>query len=139
MQRSTFRAAHGVASVLASLLSWSASADEAWPSIPPGIVVPVAAEVCLSCHAIGPDEPALDGPSLWGVVGRPIASAPDFEYSDALRRHEGRWDRATLDRFLAAPQEFAPGARMAFGGVRSATDRKVVLDFLETLAPRGAD
>jgi cytochrome c len=101
--------------------------------------VPEPAEVCISCHAIGPHEPALEGPTLWGVIGRPVAGAPDFEYSDGLRRLEGNWDRDRLDRFLAAPQAYAPGVRMTFGGVRSAADRQVVLDFLETLAPAEDD
>jgi cytochrome c len=95
--------------------------------------VPAAAEVCLSCHAIAADEPALEGPTLWGVVGRRIASAADFEYSDALLRQEGAWDRAQLDRFLAAPQAFAPGTQMTLGSVRNAADRAAVIDFLETL------
>ena len=95
--------------------------------------VPEAAEACLSCHAFRPGEPELEGPTLWGVVGRRIAGAPDYVYSEALRSQQGTWDRATLDRFLASPQEFAPGVNMTFGGVRSAADRKVVLDFLETL------
>lgn len=104
--------------------------------------VPDAAEVCLSCHAFQPGEPELEGPTLWGVFGRPIAGAPDFVYSEALRSQRGTWDRATLDRFLAAPQQFAPGVNMTFGGVRSAADRQVVLDFLETLtdeSPRGSE
>ena len=100
--------------------------------------VPEAFEVCISCHAYLPDEPPLEGPSLWQVVGRRIASIESFEYSAGLRRVAGHWDRPTLDRFLAAPQVFAPGIRMTFGGVRNAADRAVVLDFLETLAP-GAD
>ena len=95
--------------------------------------VPEPAEACLSCHAIAADEPALEGPTLWGVMGRRIAGAADYEYSDALRKQQGVWDRATLDRFLAAPQVFAPGVNMTFGGVKNAADRRVVLDFLETL------
>jgi len=95
--------------------------------------VPKAAEGCLSCHAFQPGEPELEGPTLWGVVGRRIAGAPDYVYSDALRNQQGHWDRATLDRFLASPQEFAPGVNMTFGGVKNAADRKAVLDFLETL------
>lgn len=97
------------------------------------IDVPEPVEVCLSCHALHADEPALEGPLLWGVMGRRIAGAEDFDYSEALRKQPGNWDREKLDRFLAAPQVFAPGLRMTFGGVRSAADRKVVLDFLETL------
>jgi cytochrome c len=97
--------------------------------------VPEPFEACIACHAYQPDEPALEGPSLWQVVGRRIASLDSFEYSAALRKIEGQWDRPTLDRFLAAPQAFAPGVQMTFGGVRNAADRALVLDFLETLAP----
>jgi cytochrome c len=97
--------------------------------------LPEAFEVCIACHAYQPDEPPLEGPSLWQVVGRRIASLDSFEYSAALRKVEGRWDRPTLDRFLAAPQAFAPGLKMTFGGVRNAADRTIVLDFLETLVP----
>lgn len=95
--------------------------------------VPGPFEVCLSCHTIRPDEPLLVGPTLWGVMGRPIASVPGFEYSAALRGQQGRWDRQRLDRFLTAPQQFAPGTAMTLGGVHSAADRKQVLDFLESL------
>jgi cytochrome c2 len=42
--------------------------------------VPEAAHVCLSCHAFGPDEPELEGPPLWGVVGRAVASVEGYEY-----------------------------------------------------------
>lgn len=98
-------------------------------------VVPEPAERCVSCHALTADEPPLEGPTLWQVVGRPVASVPDFDYSDALESLGGVWTRERLDRFLTAPQAYAPGTRMELGGVRSAADRKVVLDFLETLRP----
>jgi cytochrome c2 len=110
----------------------SASDDEAGE-----VEVPEPVEVCLSCHTLDPEEPLLEGPTLWQVVGRPVASMPGFEYSTALRNRGGRWDRATLDGFLAAPQAFAPGTAMTLGGVRNAADRARVLDFLETLRPGG--
>jgi cytochrome c len=97
------------------------------------IEVPEAAEVCLSCHAYEKDEAPLEGPTLWGVVGRPVASMPGFDYSQALRNVHATWDRALLDRFLTNPQAFAPGTRMDMGGVHSAKDREAVLDFLEKL------
>ena len=99
--------------------------------------VPEPVEVCTSCHALRPDEPALEGPLLWGVVGRPVASLPDYEYSDALRQKGGHWNRERLDRWIAGPQAVTPGTKMTLGGVRSAADRKVVLDFLETLRDGG--
>lgn len=102
------------------------------------VEAPEPAERCLSCHAMTPDDPPLEGPTLWQVVGRPVATVPGFEYSAALKALGGTWTRARLDRFLAAPQEFAPGTRMGLGGVRNAADRQVVLDFLETLKPFSA-
>jgi cytochrome c len=114
--------------VLASVIGPTALA-----SSDTALEVPAAADECLSCHAYQPGEPELEGPTLWGVMGRRIAGAPDYLYSDALRRVEGHWDRESLDRFLASPQEFAPGVNMTFGGVRNAADRKAVLDFLEKL------
>jgi cytochrome c len=128
-------AAHAIALLLGLCVLGGLPAVDAQTS-PDGDAVanvPDAAQVCLSCHAIAADEPALEGPTLWGVVGRRIASAADFEYSDALRRQQGDWDRAKLDRFLAAPQAFAPGTQMTLGGVRNAADRAAVIDFLETL------
>jgi len=101
------------------------------------IDVPEAAEVCLSCHPFKPGEPEMEGPSLWGVVGRPVASLPDFEYSDALRAKGGHWTRERLDRWIAGPAAVTPGTKMTLGGVRSAADRKAVLDFLETLRDAG--
>lgn len=123
-QQRRWRAPVSVAlAIMAGPAAW-ASSDAA---------VPKAAEACLSCHAFQPGEPELQGPTLWGVVGRRIAGAPGYVYSDALSSQEGHWDRATLDRFLASPQEFAPGVNMTVDGVRDVADRKVVLDFLETL------
>jgi cytochrome c2 len=95
--------------------------------------VPEEAHVCLACHAFRYDEPELEGPPLWGVVGRAVASVEGYEYSDALRQKGGTWTRERLDRWIAGPAAVTPGTKMTLGGVRSAADRKVVIDFLETL------
>jgi cytochrome c2 len=100
--------------------------------------VPDAAESCESCHAMTPDEQPLVGPTLWKVVGRPVASVPGFDYSPALKSLGGTWTRERLDQFLTSPQAYAPGTRMDLGGVRIASDRERVLDFLETLKPAPA-
>jgi cytochrome c len=102
------------------------------------IEVPDAAEVCASCHTFTLEEPASEGPPLWGVVGREVASVASFDYSTALRKLGGRWDRARLDRFLTSPAAYAPGTRMDMGGVRNATERARVIEFLATLGPPGA-
>ena len=100
--------------------------------------VPEEAQVCLSCHAFGADEPELEGPPLWGVVGRAVASVEGYEYSDALRAMGGTWTRERLERWIAGPAAVTPGTKMTLGGVRSSADRKVVLDFLETLKDKGS-
>lgn len=97
---------------------------------------PDAFTVCAACHAYLPNEPPLVGPTLWEVLGRKIASVEDYSYSDGLKRIEGTWDRATLDRFLTDPQTFAPGTQTSMRGVRRSADRAEILDFLETLVPR---
>lgn len=99
--------------------------------------VPEPAEVCLSCHSFSDDEPELEGPPLWGVVGRAVASVEGYEYSDALRAKGGHWTRERLDRWIAGPAAVTPGTKMTLAGVRNAADRKVVLDFLETLREGG--
>jgi cytochrome c len=106
----------------------SRAADELQP--------PESFEVCTACHSYQQNEPLLEGPPLWGVVGRRVASVDGYEYSSALRATGGAWDRARLDRFLANPNVFAPGTKMDMGGVRKAAERTAVLDFLELLAPR---
>jgi cytochrome c len=106
-----------------------AGADEDIPAVPEDL------EPCISCHAFGPDDPVLEGPTLWGVVGRPVASVAGFDYSAALRGLGGTWTAERLDRFLASPQAYAPGTKMELGGVKNAADRAKVIEFLETLRP----
>jgi cytochrome c len=106
----------------------SAAADE--PQYPD------AFDVCTSCHSYQQNEPLLEGPPLWGVVGRKVASVEGYEYSAALKAIGGAWDRARLDQFLTNPKVFAPGTKMDMGGVRNAAGRAEVLDFLELTAPQ---
>jgi cytochrome c len=136
MNTSLPRTLHGCAQLLLVIaVTVAGSTGRASPGDAPEAQVPEPVERCVSCHALTADEPALEGPTLWQVVGRPVASVPGFEYSDALESLGGVWTRERLDRFIAAPQAYAPGTLMELGGVRGAADRKMVLDFLETLRP----
>ena len=86
---------------------------------------------CGDCHAL--DAAAgQSAPPLRGVVGRKIASAPDFPYSDALKAKAGTWTDASLDAFLAAPQAFAPGTQM-YGGASDPNERKAIIDYLNSV------
>jgi cytochrome c len=91
----------------------------------------VFANQCATCH--GSDGGGGEmGPSLKGVAGRPVASLPDFSYSDALKAKGGVWSDAALDGFLADPQTAVPGTAM-YGGAPDPADRKAVIDYLKTL------
>jgi cytochrome c len=89
---------------------------------------------CYACHSVVPGEAGLTGPNLSGVVGRAVASVPGFEYSRALEalpaRGYGTWTRATLDAFLASPEEFAPGTAMTFVGMPDPVERADVIAYL---------
>jgi cytochrome c len=94
----------------------------------------VSFQKCYACHSVQPDETGLEGPNLAGVVGRTVASAPDFAYSNGLKALPARgyktWTQAALDAFLTSPEDFAPGTSMTFVGMRSAVERADVIAYL---------
>jgi cytochrome c len=85
---------------------------------------------CQSCHTVTQGRPSTLGPSLIGVVGRKAASA-QFNYSPALKDSGLTWNRATLDRFLAAPTRTVPGTRMVIA-VPDPAQRAALIGYLET-------
>ena len=90
------------------------------------------AQVCASCHSFDPEQDRV-GPSLWGVVGRGVASRRTFTYSSALAAQTGGWTYERLDLWLTNPAKAVPGTKMAFGGLRKPEDRANVIAFLSTL------
>ena len=44
---------------------------------------------CQSCHVIEKGKAPTVGPNLWGVVNRPKASYPGFNYSEAMKKKGG--------------------------------------------------
>lgn len=88
---------------------------------------------CTVCHRLDETGKKKVGPNLWGVVGRPIASAPGFKYSKGLGRHKGKtWTEENLDAWLTKPRAFAKGTRMAFPGFRKAGQRAAVIAYLRS-------
>lgn len=88
---------------------------------------------CAACHNITEGGRNGIGPNLYGVFGRPAASArPDYTYSPALRDSGLTWDSATLDRFLENPRAVVPGTKMTFAGIRDPEKREAVIALLRS-------
>jgi cytochrome c len=86
-------------------------------------------EQCAACHSLdGTGD--YDGPTLKGVIGRKAGSLEDYRYSAAMKRSEVVWDAATVDKYVADPQAFIPGNRMAFAGISDKTQREDLIAFL---------
>jgi cytochrome c len=90
---------------------------------------------CKACHSDVAGKNGV-GPSLFGVVGRPVASEAGYKYSDALtglKASTPAWDAAALDKWLTKPAEMAKGTKMTFPGLPNQADRENVIAYLATL------
>ncbi len=95
----------------------------------------VFSDQCALCHDDSRDQNKLQGPPLFGVVGRKAGSVAGFGYSEALKRAGAKgmvWDEKTLDAYLASPQKAVPGSAMPVS-VANAGERKVVIAYLKSL------
>lgn len=92
---------------------------------------------CGICHTA--TEPTNRvGPSLLGVIGRPVATAPNYSYSSAMKDFgaDGKvWDEARLSEYLLSPKAMVPGTKMAFVGLKKPTDIADVIAYLKSVAP----
>ena len=86
---------------------------------------------CSACHSLAEGDNRT-GPSLYGVVGRPVDSVPDFDYSGALEQVVEVWDPDHLSLFIHAPQQYAPCTKMNFKGISDVQDRANLIAYLAT-------
>ena len=89
---------------------------------------------CLACHTPNKGDRNLVGPNLWGVVGRKVASASGFGYSDAMKNQGGEWTWDRLAKYLHKPAEAIPGNKMVFQGVTDSADLADLLVYLRKLS-----
>lgn len=92
--------------------------------------------LCGLCHVPQQEGRAI-GPPLTSVFNRPVASLESFEYSAAMRQLGGtgaRWTEDSLSDFLTDPRAHLPGTAMGFRGLKDASLRGALIQFL-----RGGD
>ncbi len=86
---------------------------------------------CAVCHSLGPDDGNRAGPTLKGIFGRPIASAPGYAYSGALKALDIIWTEETVAAlFEFGPEAYTPGSRMPEQRLPAPEDRRALIEFL---------
>ena len=107
---------------------------------------------CQTCHVVAaPDgtilagKNAKTGPNLYGIIGRPAATYPDFKYGDGIIAAGAAglvWDETSLVAYVQDPQavlETATGdskvkSKMSFK-IKKEADAQNVVAFLASLQP----
>jgi cytochrome c oxidase assembly protein Cox11 len=92
------------------------------------------AENCSACHGL---ETSKIGPALAGVVGRKSGVVAGYPYSAALAHGGLVWTAVNLDKWLADPQMFVPGAQMPMR-VNDAVQRRDIVAYLQSVSKRGS-
>ncbi|WP_164660897.1 cytochrome c family protein [Tropicibacter sp. Alg240-R139] len=87
---------------------------------------------CSACHKLE-DGVNSTGPSLYGVVGRPVASSAGFGYSGPMQAKGGDWTPEALDAFLIKPSADVSGTSMSFSGLKKQKDRVNLIAYLDSL------
>ena len=90
-------------------------------------------KICSQCHSAVQGKNGT-GPSLYGVVGRPAGSIPNFRYSEANRTSGITWTEQEMFVYLENPKKKVPKTLMAFAGLPKAQDRADVIAYLKVNA-----
>jgi len=89
---------------------------------------------CRTCHSMKEGDNRL-GPSLAGVIGRKAGTLPGYAYSPSMQNSGITWDEASLDEFIANPDEVVGGNKMKpFTGIADAGQRKEIVAFLKSIS-----
>jgi|ERR1700674_1715851 cytochrome c len=91
-------------------------------------------KTCANCHTTEAGVNKV-GPTLFDIVGRPVASVQGYDYSQKMRAVSKQWkvwDAKHLDIYLSNPRQVLHGVKMFFS-VPDAKDRADVIAYLNTL------
>jgi cytochrome c2 len=85
---------------------------------------------CTGCHSLDRNK---EGPRLQGVYGRTAGTAPDFNYSTALKSAHFAWDEERLNKWLTDTQSLVEDNNMDFH-VPKADERAAIIVYLKSLS-----
>ena len=86
---------------------------------------------CEACHSLRPEDGHRAGPTLHGVIGRRIASAPGYAFSDALKKLDIVWTAETIARlFEIGPNAMTPGTKMPEQRVTDPAERHALIEWI---------
>lgn len=89
---------------------------------------------CKACHEV---EKGINrvGPTLKGMIGRNVASVPDYKYSTAMldfAKTHPAWTDELFLTYIENPKKEVPGTKMAYAGLKKPDDRANLLAYLKT-------
>lgn len=94
-------------------------------------------KACAACHTLTADGGNRAGPTLSGLYGRKIATAPGYDYSPALKQLSIVWSPETLQTlFEVGPAAYTPGTKMPEQKIVRVEDRKALADFIGLVGAR---
>jgi Cytochrome c2 len=88
---------------------------------------------CVACHTATEPKNKV-GPHLQGIIGRAVASLPDYKYSKAMVDHAAEvpvWTEEALAAYLRDPKGVVKGTKMAFAGLKKDEDIDHVIAYLK--------
>ena len=89
---------------------------------------------CMACHTVT-EKTNKQGPYLVGVVGRPIASVENYQYSDAMKTYAASaktWDEQKLSVYLENPKAVVAKTKMVFPGLKKPDERSDLIAYLKS-------
>jgi cytochrome c len=93
---------------------------------------------CAACHTVRMGAGDRNGPGLYDVLGKPVASnSKRFGYTGALRTIGGFWTPDRMDAWLTAPAKMAPGTSMGLRGIPDPLDRADIIAYLRMQSADG--
>jgi cytochrome c len=86
---------------------------------------------CAVCHGLTAADTHLAGPTLHQIMGRRIASLPNYEYSHPLKKLDITWSPETIVKlFEVGPAIFTPGTKMPEQRLTDPEDRQALVEWL---------